>query len=380
MKRRSLARVWILLAMVFAVLWPPRARADETTPGDTPPRDVIVVIQPGAAKMPPLPADFIHLDHGWLGLDLPASVHERANELLREADDFRAHLSEDFGQPALDHVLVRIARTREQMPALAPEGEQVPDYAAGVAYTSVHAVVLTLQAPDTWEAPNLAEVLKHELTHVALADAVAYHHVPRWFDEGLAIRESGESPYLRTKELWDATVGRRLLPLADLDRGFPSDHYEVTEAYAESADFVRFLMRDADRARFGSLLQRVRSGVAFDRTLDDAYGADTRKLEFEWHEELSRRFGIIPTLTGGGLLWILVTGLAVVAWMKKRRRAKAKLAEWAQEEAEADAAIVASRADPTISTPPPATQDEEVPPQVPSIPVVEHEGRWHILH
>jgi len=80
------------------------------------------------------------------------------------------------------------------------------------------------------------------------------------------------------------------------------------------------------------------------------------------------------------LLWILVTGLAVVAWMKKRRRAKAKLAEWAQEEAEADAAIVASRADPTISTPPPATQDEEVPPQVPSIPVVEHEGRWHILH
>jgi hypothetical protein len=195
----------------------------------------------------------------------------------------------------------------------------------------------------------------------------------------VAIRESGESPYMRTKALWDATVGRRLLPLADLDRGFPSDHYEVTEAYAESADFVRFLMRDADRARFGSLLQKARSGIPFDRTLEDAYGVDIRKLEYEWREELSRRFGIIPTLTGGGLLWIAMSGLAVAAWVKKRRRAKAKLAEWAQEEAAADAALATARAnrEPALA----ALASEDVPSsRMPSVPVVEHDGRWHTLH
>jgi hypothetical protein len=311
---------------------------------------------------------------------VPSSVRERGEALLRDADEFRARLAEDFGQPVLGHVLVRVGRSPEQMVALAPEGVQVPDYAAGVAYPALHTVLLTLQAPDTWEAPDLGEVLKHELSHVALSEAVAFHHVPRWFDEGVAIRESGESPYLRTKALWDATVGRRLLPLADLDRGFPSDHYEVTEAYAESADFVRFLMRDADRARFGSLLQKARSGVPFDRTLEDAYGVDIRKLEYEWRDELSRRFGIIPTLTGGGLLWMLMSGLAVAAWIKKRRRAKAKLAEWAQEEASADAAIATARTNRDTSLATLAGDDAVPSSRVPSIPVVEHDGRWHTLH
>jgi hypothetical protein len=387
--RRSLARLlarWASFAALasvllsVALLWSAPARADGAESGDAPPRDEILVMQPAAAKVPPLPVDFIQLDRAWIELDVPSSVRERGEALLREADEFRSHLAEDFGQPVLYHVLVRVGRSPEQMVALAPEGVQVPDYAAGVAYPALHTVLLTLQAPDTWEAPDLGEVLKHELSHVALSEAVAFHHVPRWFDEGVAIRESGESPYLRTKALWDATVGRRLLPLADLDRGFPSDHYEVTEAYAESADFVRFLMRDADRARFGSLLQKARSGVPFDRTLEDAYGVDIRKLEFQWREELSRRFGIIPTLTGGGLLWIAVSGLAMAAWLKKRRRAKAKLAEWAQEEAAADAATATARASHEPSIPPPAG-DENVPSsRVPSIPVVEHDGRWHTLH
>ena len=175
-------------------------------------------------------------------------------------------------------------------------------------------------------------------------------------------------------------MGRRLLPLADLDRGFPSDHYEVTEAYAESADFVRFLMRDADRARFGALLQKARSGIPFDRTLEDAYGVDVRKLEYEWREELSHRFGIIPKLTGGGLLWIAMCGLAVAAWIKRRRRAKAKLAEWAQEEAEAEAAMATTRGSRETPAAAVAGEDDVPPARVPSVPVVEHDGRWHTLH
>jgi hypothetical protein len=380
--RRSLARLLTgsaaIVAAGLALLWATPARAGADGSGDAPPRDEILVMQPAAAKMPPLPADFVRLDHAWIELDVPASVRDRGEALLRTADEFRARLAEDFGQPVLDHLLVRVARSPEQMVALAPEGVQVPDYAAGVAYPALHTVLLTLQAPDTWEAPDLSEVLKHELSHVALSEAVAFHHVPRWFDEGVAIRESGESPYMRTKALWDATVGRRLLPLADLDRGFPADHYEVTEAYAESADFVRFLMRDADRARFGALLQKARSGIPFDRTLEDAYGVDVRKLEYEWREELSHRFGIIPTLTGGGLLWIAMSCLAVAAWIKRRRRARAKLAEWAKEEAEAAMATTRAGRETPAAT---AAGEDDVPSaRMPSVPVVEHDGRWHTLH
>ncbi len=377
MTRCRLARLLLFFAALVALAWPLRAAAEETA-ADLPPRDVSVMVQPDAAKLPAPPSDFQRLEHGWITVELPSSVGDRGEALLREADDFRARVSEDFGQPLLQGVIVRVARTPEQMAELAPQGAPPPTYAAGVAYPSLHVVLLALQAPQTWDAPDLLELLRHELTHVALTDAVGGHQVPRWFDEGLAIHESGELPWARTKTLWDATLGKHLLPLSYLDRGFPADSYEVNEAYAESADFVRFLMRDTDRARFGALLQKMRAGVPFDRTLEDSYGADVRKLEYEWREELGRRFGVIPIVTGGGLLWVFIVGLAGTAWLKKRRRAKAKLAEWAREEAEMDAALVAAGGAREAALRVPT--DDEVPQRMPSIPVVEHDGRWHTLH
>ena len=192
---------------------------------------------------------------------------------------------------------------------------------------------------------------------------------PGWFNEGLAIHESGELPWARMKTLWDASFARTLIPLHDLDAGFPSDGYEVNVAYAESADFVAFLMRDADKARFGSLVQRVGAGVAFDRALEDSYGTDVRKLEFQWREEISRRFGILPMLTGGGVIWVLIAALAATAWIRRRRQAKAKLERWAFEEAQVDAPAAAAR-----PYEPAGPEDDLPASRVPPAGVVEHEG------
>jgi hypothetical protein len=349
------------------------ARADEGAPVLLP-RDVSASDVPATAKLPPLPADFESFDEGWIQLSAPSSIHERIAPLLREATDFRARLSEDLGQPVLAHVVVRVVRSPEQMAELAPVGAPPPAYAAAVAYPALRFVMLALKAPVTWEAPDLGELMRHELSHVALAEAVGDRHVPRWFNEGLAIRQSGELPWARLKTLWDASLSRTLIPLKDLDTSFPSESYQVNVAYAESADFVSFLMRDTDRARFGSLVQRVGAGASFDRALEDAYGTDVRKLEFQWREEVSHRFGVVPMLTGGGVVWLLIIGLAAAAWVKRRRRARAKLERWASEEAQIDAAIAAANA------PEPSGGDEDMPSRPPPSGVVEHEGRWYTLH
>jgi hypothetical protein len=154
-------------------------------------------------------------------------------------------------------------------------------------------------------------------------------------------------------------------------------------------------MRDSDRARFGSLVERVRGGTSFGRALEDAYGVDIRKLEYEWREGLSQRFGLVPALTGGGLLWVIITFLAAAAWVKRRRQAKKKLAQWAREEAEMDAAIARQQQAASSNPPPTAPGDVSVrslrasgPGADPDdaaraplrVPVVEHEGRWYTLH
>jgi hypothetical protein len=377
-----LARMLALFVALLALTWgrPAAAEPEQVAPAALAPRDVGMVVQPQEAKLADPPADFQRIDRGWLVLEFPASVRERVDEVARDAEDFRGRLSADLGQPVLGHVVVRIARNPEQMAELAPDGSPPFVYAAGMAYPSMHLILLSMIAPDTWEAPDLGEVLRHELTHVALDEAASGHHIPRWFDEGLAIHESGELWLKRYRVLWDATVSRRLLPLAELDRSFPSDRSEVSVAYAESADVVRFLMRDDDRARFGSLVQRVRAGTPFERALEDAYDTDLRKLEFEWREDASHRFGVVPMLTGGGALWVLIAALMAVAWFKRRRRARTKLAEWAREEAEADALVAAARE--RAMQPDASPEGDDAPPAHvhPSVPVVEHEGRWYTLH
>jgi hypothetical protein len=394
---RPFAHLLALAAALLALLSglggvrPAFAQADESAA--MAPRDVVDMVQPALAELPPVPQDFVRIDRGWIALELPRSVSDRADGLVRAAAELRERLSADLGQPVLDHVLVRIARTPEQMAELSPRGAPPPPYAAGVAHPSLHLALLALQAPETWEAPDLTELLRHELTHLALTDAVGGNHVPRWFDEGFAVHESGELPVARFWALWDATVSKRLLPLADLDRSFPMDRYDVNVAYAESADFVRFLMRDADRARYGSLVDRVRAGVPFARALEDAYGTDVAKLEYEWREDRSRRFGLAPVLTGSGLLWVVIVGLMVAAWMKRRRRAQATLAQWAREEAEQQARMQAaaapfpqlasgraSDAQPAQDAPVsdvPSGRRSSLPP---SLPLVEHDGRWYTLH
>jgi hypothetical protein len=367
----------MLIAMLVGSGGVKTAEAEE--PVVTAPRDTPLVLQPTRITLPALPSDFEHTDvGGWLHVSYPGSVHERVAPLLREANAIKERLADEFGQPVLTSVEVRVARTPEQMPLLLPPELTVPKYASGVAYTSLHLVVLSLQDPLSSEAVDLEEVFRHELSHVALEDAALGHHVPRWFNEGLAVYESGEGSLPRSRALWDASFSKTLLPLADLDRNFPSERFEVNVAYAESADFVRFLLRNPDKARFVSLIERVRNGAPFDRAIEDAYGTDLRKLEYEWREELSKRYGYLPVLSGIlSLVWVGAIGLMIVGWARRRRQSKAKLAQWEREDAAMDAEIATAAA-------------ERDAPHVPDmhggvvgrapLPMIEHDGNWYTLH
>ncbi len=346
-------------------------------PALTRPTDVPLVA-PGEAVIPALPPSYVTRDLGWLKLSYPPAAKERVASLLADADAFKAEVSETLGQDVLSHVEVRITPTVADMARLAPVGSPPPSYASGVAYPRLKLVLISMLAPRGADATNLDQVFRHELAHVALEDAVLGQHVPVWFNEGLAIGLAGENSFERQDVLWHATVYGNLLPLADLDRSFPRENFEVGIAYAESADFLRFLMRRTDRARFVAMVQRIREGQTFERSLGDAYSSDLRKLEFQWRSEVERRYSVIPILAGGGIIWVGV--IVVLGWgyVRKKRRAKAILVKWAQAEAIEDA-LLARRA---------AEAAEESDRDLVRVSLrgirlpakVEHEGDWHTLH
>jgi hypothetical protein len=383
------ALVRMLLAAVVALvltLGAGAARAQEIrelpgareVPALSQPTDVPLV-PPGEAVIPPVPASYVTRDLGWLRLSYPPAATARVASLLHDADSIKSEISEVLGQDILSRVEVRITPTTGDMAKLAPIGSPPPAYASGVAYPRLHLVLISMFAPrGEADATDLDLVFRHELAHLALEDSVLGQHVPVWFNEGLAIGLAGENSVDRQKVLWNATISGNLLPLADLDRSFPHDHFEVGIAYAQSADFLRFLMRRSDRLRFAAMIQRVREGQTFDRALTDAYGADVRRLEFQWRSEVERRYSVIPILAGGGIIWVAVIGALGWGYVKRRRRAKAILAKWAQDEAIEDALVARRAAEAADESDRDMSRVSLRGVRAP--PKVEHEGDWHTLH
>jgi hypothetical protein len=350
-------------------------------PGDAPRFGAMIPTLPSA------PASHSTQNKGWISFAYHPSVRSRVQPLIDQAEAIRAELRARLGQPVLrGRVVVHVARTPGEMAGLAPEGAPFPRYAAGVAYPQLGLVLLTIAPVQPNSQHDVGEVFKHELAHLALNDAVLGKTVPRWFNEGFAVFASDESAVVRWQTLWTATLSDTLLPLESLERNFPADDVTASVAYAEAVDVVRFLVRREEQQRFAGLIGRVRAGQTFERALNDSYGTDLSNLEFEWREDVARRYTFWPVFFSGSMVWAAAIALFVWAWRRRRRRSKETLKRWAREEAVEDARksqsepfnprvhiVIARSATRGSGERRPSISEVE-------IPKVEHDGQWHTLH
>jgi len=156
---------------------------------------------------------------------------------------------------------------------------------------------------------NWGATLWHEMSHVYILTATN-HRVPRWFTEGLAVHEEGErSPEWSdrvTPEVLIAIREKKLLPLAQLDRGFVYPEYpsQVLVSYFQGGsicDFVKtkwgeekLLDMAHSYAKSQSTAQVVQQDLGltldeFDKEylawIDKKYGAEAGHFD-EWREKL----------------------------------------------------------------------------------------------
>jgi Peptidase MA superfamily len=346
-------------------------------------------------RMPEVPADFQTFDGGWIRLSYHKSLAQWVTPLMAEAQTFRGEVMSRLGRPVLNRVEVRLAVNTDAMKSLAPLGAPYPAYAVGVAYSRIGLVLLSAEAPTGSAPDQLKETFRHELAHVALYDAVGGASVPLWFNEGLAVHLSRENTFARTQNLWLGVVSGNLLPLGTLESHFPNDTVGVPLAYAQSADIVRFLLRQEELERFGLLIKRLQRGQSFDAALYDAYGMDQYSLEQAWRSEVENRFTVWPIVFGGTATWTVTMVLVGLAWRRKRQKERLAYNRWAREEAAEELRKLrelgahlrlvkstpprpvepAPAGDVPLAHLPAAASRGEVP-----VPRVEHEGDWHTLH
>jgi tetratricopeptide (TPR) repeat protein len=115
-----------------------------------------------------------------------------------------------------------------------------------------------------------ASTLRHEMSHVFILTAT-HHRVPRWFTEGLAVHEESQAvPQWRdpmTPEIAQALRERKLLPVAELDRGFVRPEYpaQVFVSYFQAGRLCDYIQ---DHWGNDALLGMVHSYAQLESTRD----------------------------------------------------------------------------------------------------------------
>jgi len=251
--------------------------------------------------------------------------------LIAQADEVLDALAAELEVEPPAGIRVDVADTVEEFRELqeVPEGRVAIDWAVGLADAAAGRILLRV---DQTHLFTLDETFRHELSHILLLSGQERREFPRWFSEGLAILQSGESLLQRLDPALHAATTGRLIPIEALARGFPPEGPALHLAYAESAFLVRWMLRQHDWPRLRELIRDTRRLGDFDQHLARLYGGSAEGLFNAWRLELERDASWWRVLSTDWMIWAGVTLLFLVAvtvkWVRTRRRLRA----WEEQE------------------------------------------------
>jgi hypothetical protein len=202
-------------------------------------------------------------------------------------------------------------------------GPTVPEWGSAVAFP--HANRIVMQGRGGGRTGDPLEVLRHELAHLALYEALG-DLTPRWFDEGyasFAAREWSREDALRTNL---ALVIRGTPTLDELEHWFSGGTSRAEAAYALSYRAVAELAELDRRRGLAVLFREWARTEKLDTAIRNAYGLTLAGFERRWRDRTRRRYGGLAALADVTLGALLVVVAVLPLYVARRRRDRRRMA------------------------------------------------------
>jgi hypothetical protein len=290
-----------------------------------------LLLSPPATEFRPPAFLDAHLRTHHFHLHFRARYQVAVEDLAPSLEAIRDRILADLGSSNPAQTTIFLGGDSDELQAAAPTGASVPAWATGLAFPKLNLILLRLKGPSA-QTERLVQVFAHEWSHIALAHAVDFRRIPRWFSEGFAMYQAGEWSLERSQTLSSGVVSKRIFSLAALTDSFPETISDVELAYAQSVDFVGFLLGEFGPDPFHRLVRLLAEGWPFFVALEEAYDTGIHVLEDRWRQDLKLRFTWIPLITGTATFWFLATLVFVLAYLKKRRSRRMALEQLDDEE------------------------------------------------
>jgi hypothetical protein len=227
------------------------------------------------------------------------------------------------GLPRPHHrVLIAIAPDRRRFREWI--GPNAPEWGAAIAFPDSRRIVM--QGRDAGsDAGNPLDVLRHELAHLALHEALG-ELPPRWFDEGYASFAARE---LDRDEMLAANYALALRGMPSFDELEEQFNGGATSAQAAYALAYRAVdeLASLDPARGLALFfDYWKKTGSMDRAIRSAYGMTLSGFEQRWQERTRRRYGGLALFGDLTLAGMVVLIILTPFYLARRRRDRRRMA------------------------------------------------------
>lgn len=258
----------------------------------------------------------------------PPRLGRMADRVARILDQSFWEIAGEVGLERIDTVTIYIAGDRETYRRY-HEG-LVPEW--GVAYSRWYGHEMGIDAGAVLSEPRPLEVvIRHELSHIVLAERIGGVPCPRWFVEGLAMLQSSEWTF---EDQWGLvrSIGRKSLPSLDELKGpFPRNAGDAILAYRVSYYAVEELLGDR-QGELVTLTAFIRDLGGFDEPFTLTFGESPGDYSVRLHVLMLNRYETAARLIRSIPYWGVLSLLCVIAYTVKRIRTWRRLKEWERAE------------------------------------------------
>lgn len=177
--------------------------------------------------------------------------------------------------------------------------------------------------------------VRHELVHILLARNTRPGNLPRWLNEGIAMMLAGELHWSAPIRVARMQATGDIIDYTDLDFAFMSgDGNLVHNAYAQSLSMTEYLADELGEERFWEMVHSLEH-QSFGKAVHEYLGAYPREFWQSWRRTLWA-VALVVSLMSGFTAFQIMAVLLVIAYLRKRKHAQARLAQWEEEEAEGE--------------------------------------------
>jgi len=213
-------------------------------------------------------------------------------------------------------------------------GPTAPEWGAAVAFPESSRIVM--QGRDAGsDAGDPVEVLRHELAHLALHEALG-DMPPRWFDEGYA-------SYAASEVARDAVLGANLallfrgMPALDsLDAGFAGGSLRAEGTYALAYRAVAELAAQDPERGLTLFFRYWKSTGRFESAVRSAYGITQGQFEEIWRARTRRRYGGLALAADLSIAAAVTLFIVMPFYVIRRRRDRLRMAALVRADEEAE--------------------------------------------